>query len=115
MSDQNQLDEILAVLQEHEKRISILEGKKTKATPLTDVGFKPGSTADKIMSLIGEGFFDQPRTIGEMISEFKAKDYHFKASDLTLPLRKLVHGGLLKRSKINADGSPSANWLFVKV
>jgi hypothetical protein len=90
--------------------------KKTKEPePHTDLVFKPGSTADKVISLIEEGFFDQPRTIGEMISEFKAKDYHFKPSDLTLPLRKIVQRGFLKRSKINADGTPSTNWLFVKV
>lgn len=108
--------EIKKILENHEKRITALEGRKTsKPDTKTKNWYKPGSTIEKIISLIEDGFFNTPRTISEIISELKTKDYHLKASDLTLPLRKIVRKGLLVRTKRNADGSLPKNWLYAKV
>ncbi len=116
MSKQNDPNKIFSILRDHEKRIAALEGKNTnKRKQKTDSWYKPGSTADKIVALIEEGFFDHPHSISETISELSTRDYHFKSSDLTLPLRNIVRKGLLKRTKINADGSVSNHWLFAKV
>jgi len=115
MPKKNEISKILKVLQDHEKRIAMLEGKKTDMKgSKTKPWYKPGSTTAKVISLLQNGFFNKPRSINNITSEFKTKDYHLKASDLTLPLRKTVRKGLLKRTKINADGSPSKRWLYVK-
>lgn len=114
MSKQNELREIRSLLRDHEKRIVALEGKPRVQRRSKIPWYKPGSTVDKVVPLVEEGYFDLPRSMNEMISELKTRDYHLKPSDLTLPLRKIVRNGILKRTKINADDSPSRVWLFVK-
>ena len=115
MSKENKASNVFKILQDHEKRIAILEGKKiAKTSTKAKVWYKSGSTIEKLLSLMEEGFFNKPHSINEIISELKTKDYHLKASDLTLPLRKIVRRGLFKKIKINADGSPSNRWLYVK-
>ena len=98
---------------------AIEELKDSKATnkiikPKNEEWYKTGSTIHKILILDKEGFFKSPKTISEIIQEFKSKDYHLKASDLTLPLRKIVRKGILKKTKKNVDGTESKNWMYVK-
>jgi hypothetical protein len=112
MPREKELSEIVRTLQNHEKRIAKLEGKKiVKSGQKT--WYKPGTTIEKIILLAKGRFFKDPRAISEIISELKTKDYHLKASDLTLPLRKIVRKGILNRTKKNGDGSPSKRWLYV--
>lgn len=115
MVKENEASKIFRMLKNHEKRISALEKRPIKTGSKIKTWYKSGSTIEKIILLIEEGFFRIPRTIGEIISELKTKDYHLRAPDLTLPLRKVVRKELLKKTKINADGSQSKNWLYVKV
>ena len=116
MSRSKELSKIFKILENHEQRISALEGKKeTNLKSKAKMWYKPGSTIKKIVLLIENGFFNAPHSIGEIISELKTKDYHLKAPDLTLPLRKIVRKGLLARTKKRADGSTSKSWLYVKV
>jgi len=115
MSNEKELSKIIRKLQDIEKRILVLEGKKNVNTRvMTKAWYKPKSTIEKIISLIDNGFFNTNRAISEIITELKMKDYHLQASDLTLPLRKIVRKDILKRTKRNADGSPSKNWLYKK-
>ncbi len=74
--------------------------------------FKPNSTIAKITELINEGFLDQNKTIKEIIDKLQSKDYHFKASDLTLPLRKIVRKGLL--NKVKSPDKKQTKWSYVK-
>lgn len=100
-----------------EKRLDLLEGKKTfvkKQREKDNTWYKNGSTIHKIITLIDEGFFDTPKTISEIVKELKSKDYHLKAPDLTLPLRKIVRKNILVRTKKNSDGSESKNWMYAK-
>lgn len=110
------LKEINNILQDHERRLAILEGKKrVDNTKKEQFWYEPGSTIEKIANLISENFFNEPRTIGDITSELKTKDFHLKASDLTLPLRKVVRKGLLRKTKKCADGTLSKKWLYAKV
>lgn len=110
------LKEISKMLQDHERRLTALEGKRHSSSPGKEKSwYKPGSTIEKIVGLISGKFFNKPRTISDIISELKTKDYHLKSSDLILPLRKIVRKGLLKKTKKHADGTVSKNWLYVKV
>jgi len=99
-----------------EMRVAVLESrKKTNNTKKEQSWYKPGSTIEKVVNLISEQFFDEPKSIGNIVSELKTKDFHLKASDLTLPLRKIVRKGLLRKTKKHADGAVSKKWLYVKV
>ena len=110
------LNEILKVLSNHEKRIRALEGTKQPIKiSRAKTWYRPGSTAEKIVNLINEGFFKVPRSISEIIAKLKTRDFHLKAPDLTLPLRNVVRKGLLERTKKKADGSISKTWLYAKV
>lgn len=109
------LKQINKILQDHEKRISALEKRVVSKSILKAKNwYKPGSTIEKIVILTGEGFFNQPKSLKEIISKLKEKDYHLKASDLTLPLRKVVRKGLLRKTKKMPDGAVSKKWLYVK-
>lgn len=110
--------EIKKEFDEIKRRLNALEGKTKKVIKKSTKGnngwYKKGSTIHKILGLDEEKFFKDPKTISEIIQEFKSKDYHLKASDLTLPLRKIVRKGILKKAKKNKDGSESKNWRYIK-
>jgi hypothetical protein len=113
MSD---LGKIIKILQDHEKRITAIEKKNAPQITLrANSWYKSGSTIEKIVILIREGFFNQPKGLKETISELETRDYRLKASDLTLPLRKVVRKGLLRKTKKRSDGTISKKWLYVKV
>jgi len=102
-----------------EKRLNILEKKTKKVLDIKQkekggLRYKKGSTIHKILTLKEEGFFDNPKTISEIVAELKSKDYHLKAPDLTLPLRRIVRKSILIRTKKNSDGSESKNWMYIK-
>ncbi len=107
------LKEINKILQDHEHRLVRLENKK-KILDKEVSWYKPGSTIDKLVKLISEGFFNRPKSIKEIISGLKERDFHLSASDLTLPLRKVVRKGLLKKTKQLSDGAVSKKWLYKK-
>lgn len=75
---------------------------------------REGSTSDKISELISEGFFDANRTISDIVAELKTHDYHFKSTDLTLPLRTLVRSKMLKKTKELSDKTTSKLWTYVR-
>ncbi len=77
-------------------------------------GLKKGSIADNLNQLIDEGYFDYNHTIRDMIDELKSKDVHYNPSDLTRPLRTLVRGGRLKKTKTLPDGTKSGKWTYIK-
>lgn len=111
-----EMKDIIIKLEDHENRIFVLEGGKSLAgQPKKTNWFKPGSTTAKILDLINEGFFKKPKSISEIISEFKTKDYHLKPSDLTMSLRVVVRKGLLKKTKDMPDGSKSKKWMYIKI
>jgi hypothetical protein len=102
-----------------EKRLDILESKKNiiqteQAEGKDKKGYKKGSTIDRIITLVNEGVFDKPKKITEIIAELKLKDYHLKASDLTLPLRRIVRKNILERTKKYPDNSESKKWMYIK-
>jgi hypothetical protein len=63
----------------------------------------PGASGT-ITALLGEGYFKTPKTIG-MIVEYcaSARGHHFKASECSPPLLRLLRDNKLKRQK-NKDG-----------
>ena len=88
--------------------------KQTVIKSEKKISIKRGSTSDKISSLMDEGFFDTNRTISDIVNELKSHDYHFKSTDLTLPLRTLVRNNMLKKTKELPDKTLSKHWMYVK-
>ena len=71
------LKDISKILQDYERRLIALEGKK-KTVHSKQYRFKSGSTADKIVKLISEGFFNKHRSIKDIIVKLKEKDFHLQ-------------------------------------
>jgi|SRR3989344_646073 len=118
LKDKMKIEEIMKILDEHERRLALLEGKKIAKAEKTGEGktkisYKKGGTTEKIISLNDENFFHQPRTINQIIDKLKEKDYHFKASDITLPLRNIVRNGVLRKTKLLDDGTKSKKWVYL--
>lgn len=76
--------------------------------------YQKGSITEKLVQQINEGFFDENRTISDMILNFKTKDFHFKSKDLTRPLRTIVRRDLLTKTKDLPDGTKSSHWTYIK-
>jgi hypothetical protein len=114
---QKEIEKINKILKDHEGRIIALEGnrKKQKSNVIDAQWYKSGSTIDKLMNLVKEGFFEKPKLISDMVLELKNKDYHLKASDLTLPLRRIVRKQVLRKTNKFSDGKISPKWLYVEV
>lgn len=101
----------------YEGQIELKPGKlvqvdTTKKEKSTDV--RPGTTAEKIINLLEEGFFDKNRTISDIVNQLKSKDYHYKSTDLTMPLRQIVRKHVLKKTKELSDRKTSKQWTYVK-
>jgi len=109
-------EEIKKRFEKIERRLDKIEGKKIPSNKEKEkkTWYKKNSTVHKILILVDEGFFDNFKTISEMITELKSKDYHLRASDLTLPLRRIVRKSILKKTKTKLDSSKSKNWLYIK-
>lgn len=109
-----EFEKIWKKLGEIENKISGKAPPKVKISKKskTEDWYKPGSTIHKIITLIENGAFDKPISISSIVEKLKTMDYHLKSSDLTLPLRKIVRNGLLKKTKDKEDGSKSKNWLY---
>jgi hypothetical protein len=84
MPKETELNRCLRVLEDHEKRITALEGKPVNAKTKIKAWYKSERTTEKVLFLAKEGFFNKSRPMSELISELKTKDYHLKPSDLTL-------------------------------
>jgi hypothetical protein len=113
-------DEIRKRFEENERRLEGLETKLygTAKSPVKEATstkaeskawYKPEGTVAKLVGLRSEKFFDEPKTLNDVATKFKAKDYHFKLSDLTLPIRQLVRHGLLRREK------KGGKWAYVTI
>jgi hypothetical protein len=74
--------------------------------------YKTGSTTEKLVKLMDEGFFNENRTIKDIIIKLKSQDYHFEPKDLTMPLRSIVRKKLLKKTKELPDGTKSGKWTY---
>ena len=99
MKLENDIKEIREALAEQEKRISRLESEglvlKTSKTPNeTKV-----SIPDHLARLKTEGFFNQPRSTQEIVSELAKEGYHYPPESLTAPLQRAIRGKELGRIK----------------
>jgi len=63
--------------------------------------YKFSGLTQKIYELIGEGFFDEPRTISDLQRKLKDKTINKPTTSLMAPLRILIIKKLLDRNKLD--------------
>ena len=101
--------------EEHSGEIMLKNKQNTKKEiKLQSIPYRPGSTAEKIVLLISEGFFNKNRTISDIVEELKSHDFHYKSTDLTWPLRNLVRKNIFVKTKKLENGIISKNWTYIK-
>jgi septation ring formation regulator EzrA len=83
------------VLEDHEKRISVLEKQSSKIKRRV----KKKGLRDIIDSLISQKYFKQKRTIKDVANELTKRGYNVHTTDISGPLRDLVRSDKLKREK----------------
>jgi len=112
------INQVMKIIKDHERRLKVLENTRERISAKSSVfnvdWYKPGSTIDKVLKLVSEGFLNKPKNLTDIIAKFEEKDFHLKASDLTLPLRKIVRKNLLRKTKKLPNGNVSKNWLYIK-
>ena len=86
-------------LKELEKRIETLENALRPKRKRTITGKK--SILDHVEFLKSEGFFDQPKTLKEIVERLAQESYHYRQQSLTNPLQRAVRQGMLGRIKKN--------------
>jgi hypothetical protein len=60
---------------------------------------RPGGTTSRLLSLLEEGFFDQPRSLAEIKQDLAEKGFHYRLEDIGTPLARLVRRRHLRRSQ----------------
>lgn len=106
MSNENIIEKIKKQLENHEKRITQLEKPPTRKEKSTST--KRTTILDMIDWLKADGFFDQPKSLAEIIEKLAQEGYHYPQSSLTAPLQRAIRKRILGRLK--KDG----NWVYTK-
>ncbi|HWP56971.1 MAG TPA: hypothetical protein VNL14_03670 [Candidatus Acidoferrales bacterium] len=58
---------------------------------------REGGTQDRILSLRADGFFSEPRHIGQVLEELQVRGYHHNKSDVRMSLLRLTRRKMLRR------------------
>jgi hypothetical protein len=112
----NTLKEAESVFIKNKKEITHIlkiSAASAERTPIPKAIREKGSTADRILELKKRHFFDNPKTVKEVMEELKRMDFHYKPADLTDPLRRLVRKEELERTKELTGGTKSKKLMWV--
>ena len=88
-------EEIQKILENHEKRISVLEAILKKKPSKILPEFK-GIYAD-ITELVDEGVFDKPKSLAEVARELRIRGNHYRYDHIGVALLRLVRKRSLRR------------------
>jgi len=71
-----------------------------------------GGPRDRLQDLADENFFQNPKSMKNMIEELKNRSYHYKLGDLTRPLQSMTRDKILRRDSIkNEEGKTKLHWV----
>lgn len=98
---------IKEILDNHERRISRLEGILKEKTARKIVS-KKKSILDLLIELKNEGFFKQPKYLKDIVDKLASRGYHYQSSSLTNPLQRAVRNRILGRIK------KKGKWAYVE-
>ncbi len=97
MSADKEFLDIKKTVNEHEKRIKELE--KLVIGKVEKVIIKRKTIIDHLIYLKNEGFFDQPKSVREIVEALAKGGYHYAPESLTHPLQRVTRNGILGRIK----------------
>jgi len=100
-------DDVKVELVKLEKRIIELEKKlPNQKTSNEKIGKK--SIIDLLLQLKSEEFFDEPKSLKQIVGKLGEISYHYAPGSLTAPLQRAVRKGILGRIK------KEEKWAYVK-
>lgn len=105
---------ILKILEDHTKRLDRIEKLLNEKKSVSKTNNRTISKTSKLTtpSLLllfkSEKFFDQPKTLNDIVKKFDQESRTIKPNGLTLPLQKLVRNRELSRVLKNG------RWAYVK-
>jgi hypothetical protein len=102
------LGKIIKILQDHEKRIKVLEGNPPKQNDQTSKKNYTG-LAGGIRFLIDNKFLNIPKTANEVMSELKREGYHHSLA----PISKMLSINFTKNKKILNRIKEDDIWKYV--
>jgi hypothetical protein len=73
-------------------------------------GSKASGTTSRIMNMIDEGFFAQPRSLKEIRERLAEDGFHYRLEDLGTPLMRFVQRKRLRRSQFTVRGKKV--WMY---
>lgn len=111
-----ELSEVLNLLKKLDKRVEKIEKAILEKPQIISAqgGKRSSRKASKksvsglILSLVDDGFFDTPKSFGEISDELKRNGHYYARTSLTSPLQTLV------RKKDLGRISVSGKWSYVK-
>jgi len=66
----------------------------------------------RLQELANENFFQNPKSMKNMLNELKNRSYHYKPADLTRPLQTMTRDKILRRDSIkNEKGTSKIHWV----
>jgi len=91
-------NEVRNALAELDKRITELEKRMpSQERPVRKT--TKTSILDLLMQLKSDGFFDEPKSLKQIVDKLAENRYHYAQESLTAPLQRAVRKGLLGRIK----------------
>jgi hypothetical protein len=90
---------ILAQLVQRALSQAASEPKLTSGVQSGKVVRKLTGTTSRILSLLDEGFFDEPRSLAQIRETLAETGFHYRLEDLGTPLKRLVQRKQLRRSQ----------------
>jgi hypothetical protein len=101
------IDDVKKMLKDHEKRISKLESTGVPAVVSRKKQGDRKSIPDLIAEQKQEGFFKEPKLIGEFADKLQQEGHYYSTTSLSGPLQDAVKNRVLGR--IKKDGK----WAYV--
>lgn len=66
----------------------------------------------RLQELTNENFFQNPKSMKNMLDELKNRSYHYKPADLTRPLQTMTRDKISRRDSIkNEKGTSKIHWV----
>jgi hypothetical protein len=72
--------------------------------PKTNGRSSAGGTTGRLLDLVGEGFFGQPRSLSDVKHVLAERGWHYRLADLGTPTARLVRRQYLRRSQAAVGG-----------
>ena len=104
----SELSEIKKILKEHGKRLSKLESMINLSSKSIIPSTSKKSLTSMFVDLKNEKFFNQPRSLNEIVERLAQSGHHYPYRSLSSPLQRAVRQKILGRIK------KDNKWAYVK-